>query len=331
MKIRIVKIILTIILTFSGVIGLLFKFKNEEGTLTYSGYVGLILIIIAGLIHIILEVLENSKDKKEKHLAEIARKDNLLRDLHSPVNEVANKAVHELRALGKLTGEKSWVRFAKLGGKADLSKARLYDTNFEGARLHGANLSKADLRNVNFKSTDLTGANLFESNIVNAKFDENTILPDGTQWNFEVDMSKYINTDSWTKKNNWLEQIDVVKESLDLEQLLKQKTTVRNVILYLNHQFPNSEIEIAEDELHFLRHWKALIESGYETISDVHDLLYRTEKARQWVWENRKPPYLIIYISYSIALENPKHMNLTHWTKDTIEKVNLARKEFFNI
>lgn len=331
MKVRIVKIILTLTLTCSGVIGLLFEFKDKKGTVTFSGYVGLTLVLIAGLIHIILEVLEHSKEKKEKYLAETTQRENLLRDLHSPVNEVANKAVHELRALGKLVGENSWTRFAKLGGKADLSRARLYDANFEGARLHGTNLSEADLRNVNFKNTDLTGVNLFESNIANAKFDKNTILPDGKQWSSKINMSKYTDNDIWSTNKNWLEQIDIVKESTTLEQLLKQKATVRNVILYLKHIFPNSEIQIAEDELHFLRHWRALIELNYETISDIDDLLYRTENARRWVWKNRIPPYLIIHISYSIVLENPEHMSMTHWTKSTIEKVKSARKKFFDI
>jgi len=299
--------------------------------LTNWGYLSMTIIIISGLIAVITELFEFSEQRKESEEIKLKLKNGLLRDLHCPINSIANKAVHELRGLGKLTGEDSWTKFAKLGGNADLSNARLYDANFEGARLYGANLTKADLRNINFRNADLTGVNLYKSNMTNAKFDEKTVLPDGNQWNSEINLSKFINDSSWKEKQNWLEQIDFNEDFQNFADLLERDITAKNIILYLKHKYPNSEIEIAEDELHFRRHWITLKEFEYEQIKDIDSLLYRTEKARQWVWEDKEIPYLIVNISYSLALENPKLMNLTNWTNDTINKVHLAREKFFNL
>lgn len=331
MKSRIVNIVLVIILTFLAVIGLLYDFKNECGEITFWGNLSLFITIISGVVSVVIIILEDLEAKKENAKAEIELKIALLRDLHSPDNSTAINAVHKLRSLNKLTGENSWTRLADLGGKANLSNAVLYDANFEGAILHGANLYKADLRNVNFFNADLTGVNLYESNISTEKFNENTILPDGHQWNEEIDLSKYTNSIKWQETLNWLELIDLHTEPIDIQKLLEQESSIRNVMLYLKYRYPTSEIDIAEDDLHFLRHWRALKESGFQKIGDIHSLLKRTDKAMQWVWKDRKLPYLIVNISYSIALENPKHMSLTHWTKDTIDKVVAARKEFLNL
>lgn len=283
-----------------------------------------------GSIAITIIIVNRIIRKQEEKLNEIELRNKLIREVHSHVNSIANNAVHELRVLGKLTNENSWTKSAELGGLANLSHARLYDANFKEASLIGANLYMADLRNVDFRDADLTGVNLFKSNIKRAKFNENTILPDGIHWYDEVDLSKYTENNKWQKTQNWLDLIDVNSCTADIEKLLEQETSIRNVILFLNHQFPNSEVDIAEDDLHFLRHWRALKRLNYKKVSDINELLHKTEKARKWVWEDRQIPYLIINISYSIALEAPEHMNLVHWTEETIEKVKQARKEFLN-
>lgn len=331
MKVRLINIVSVIILTISAVIGLVFDFKNEEGTITFWGYLSISITIISGITAVITEILEHFEQKKEKEQIEVELKNRLLRDIHSPVNSIANNAVHELRALKKLIGDDSWTQSAKLGGKADLSNARLYDANFNGTSLYGANLSESDLRNVDFRNADLTGVNLFASSADKAKYNENTILPDGVQWCDKVDIAEYTTNNNWQEVYNWLENIKIPKDLINIDELLQQKATIRNVIIYLIHKFPNSDIDIAEDELHFLRHYKALDKSNYETVKEIDDLLFRTEEARKWVWQKREIPYLIVHISYSIALENPKHMNLVHWTEETIERVKLARKKFFNI
>jgi len=282
-----------------------------------------------GGIAITIIIVDRIVKRQERKENEFQTKYKLLNDLHSPVNSIANNAVHELRTLGKLSGQDAWTVSAKLGGKADLTNARLYDTNFFSARLVGANFSKADLRNVNFFNTDLTGAILFDSDIAGAKFNENTILPDGTSWNKHTDLSKYVTQPDLSQiTQNWLSQIDTSGEEINFDNLLTQKITARNLIYYLNRQYPN--VPVAENELHFYRHWNALLQYDYETISDVDDLLSRTEEARKWMWEDKAPLYKIIHISFSIALENPTHLNLPHWNQLTKNKIKEARQVFYN-
>ena len=278
-------------------------------------------------IAISILIINTILKKIERKESELATKNKLLNDLHSPVNSIANNAVHELRSLDKLTGQDAWTVYAKLGGKADLTEARLYDANFFGARLIGANFSKADLRNVNFFDAELTGANLFGANITDSKFNINTILPDGQSWSTDTDLSKYL-IQSETLKNQYWYSIDISQNDTDEVNLMEQKMTPRNLILYLKKQFPT--IQIAKDELHFYRHYIPLRDFGYETIGEIDELLSRTEEARTWIWQDKVPEYLIIEISYSIALENPKHLSLLHWNGETKDKIKAARKTFYN-
>lgn len=149
--------------------------------------------ISLGTIAITLGVVDNMLKREERREAERKKKENLLTELHSPVNQIALNAVHELRALKRLTGEDAWTKGAKLGGKANLTEARLFDANFESARLIGVNFYKADLRSVNFYNADLTASNLFKADITNAKFNEQTILPDGSLWKSSTKMSNFTN------------------------------------------------------------------------------------------------------------------------------------------
>lgn len=281
-----------------------------------------------GSIAVTLLIVDRVLKGQEQKEHEIQNKNKLLNDLHSPVNSIANNAVHELRTLGKLTGQDAWTISAKLGGKADLSNARRYDANFFDARLVGANFSQADLRNVNFCHADLTGAILFKSDIAGAKFDENTVLPDGLLWNKETDLSKYLNQRHAHITKNWLDQINISELHFDKDSLLAQPTRARDLIFYLQQRFPDTPI--AENELHFFRHWTALVEYGYITIRDVDDLLARTEEAKNWIWKGRMPEYLIISISFSIALENPNHLKLPHWNERTKKMIVEARRRFYN-
>ncbi|OJJ16986.1 hypothetical protein BKI52_30175 [marine bacterium AO1-C] len=326
-KLGIVLSIIAILLVVFGYLSVHEKFTWDS--LINDFYANLAAEI--GSIAITIIIVDRIVRRQEEKQNEIELKNKLIRDIHSPVNSIANNAVHELRALGRLTGKDAWTKETKLGGLANLVNARLYDANFYGTSLIGANLFMADLRNVDFRNTDLTGVNLFESNIKRAKFNEYTILPDGIEWHKEIDLSNYVQNNKWQKTSNWLQLINVDTESINIDELLERDTTIRNVILYLKSQFRNAEIDIAEDEIHFLRHWRTLKKLNYQKISDIDYLLLRTKEARQWVWKDKMIPYLIINISYSIALEGPEHMNLVHWNEETIEKVKEARLKYFNL
>ncbi len=70
--------------------------------------------------------------------------------------------------------------------QANLQNTRLIGSNFEQAVLAGTNLTGADLREVNLNKAILEGAIL-----KNARFDKRTRLPDGSLWEYGVDLTKF--------------------------------------------------------------------------------------------------------------------------------------------
>jgi hypothetical protein len=74
---------------------------------------------------------------------------------------------------------------ANLNG-AYLPDARLDRANLSGAKLQGINLWGARLHGANLQGTDMREALLYR-----AQFDIETILPDGTCWTAETDMSRF--------------------------------------------------------------------------------------------------------------------------------------------
>jgi hypothetical protein len=62
----------------------------------------------------------------------------------------------------------------------------------QGARLQDANLQKVRLQYTNFQGAYLKNTNLRNvEDVDKAQFDENTILPDGTNWQPDIDMSRF--------------------------------------------------------------------------------------------------------------------------------------------
>jgi hypothetical protein len=93
---------------------------------------------------------------------------------------------------------------------ANLQSANIWYADLGWAKLEGANLQEANLRNTdlgwarlmdaNLQGTDLLGVNLLAANLSGASFDTNTVLPDGTNWTTETDMSRFTdhkNPDFW--------------------------------------------------------------------------------------------------------------------------------------
>lgn len=101
------------------------------------------------------------------------------------------------------------LRFADLS-KANLCGAFLHEANLGDANLGNADLLetklvKADLGSANLKGanlhgTILKGANLFNANLDDARFTNNTVLPDGTHWTPDTDLTRF--TDS-SHTNYW--------------------------------------------------------------------------------------------------------------------------------
>jgi hypothetical protein len=144
-------------------------------------------------------------------------KRQLIRQLGSTHNEVADTAANELRANGRNPeGGDNWLTDGSLY-KAPLSSANLKDTDlrdanlkgallwraiFEGADLRDVILEGADLRHANLKGTLLIDANLIDANLLGANLnrailiaatvadsqfaqvmlDETTIMPNGERY-----------------------------------------------------------------------------------------------------------------------------------------------------
>ena len=318
-------LVLSILIMIGGHIFMYNKFSITKFIEDFYANIGSELASIA----ITIMVVDRIVKRQEKRETEEQLKYRLLIDLHSPVNEVANNAVHDLRALKKLSDHDAWTVSANLSGKANLSDARLYDANFTGAKLVGAIFRNADLRNVNFNNADLTGAELTGANVSGIQFNEHTVLPDGELWDNDNDLIKYgVILESNQFANNWLYKFSNEDLKFDYNDLSATKVAAKNLIRYLQFKYPDSEI--AKSELHFYNHWNALIEYGYQSMEEVDDLINRTEEMRNWIWAGKNPPYKIVYISFSIALENPNHLNLTHWQKETKVKILEARRKFMN-
>lgn len=75
--------------------------------------------------------------------------------------------------------------------KANLQGAILTATNLHGANLTEANLARADLTNANLSGANLTGTNLQAAFLKNVIWDSNSILPDGTQWTPDSDLTVF--------------------------------------------------------------------------------------------------------------------------------------------
>ncbi len=137
-------------------------------------------------------------------------KKRLIREVGSRINDVSLKAIEDLRSQKWLIGDASLLKGADLR-HANLANADLKHTNLEGTDFFDANLKDADLQNAslfraNLRGVKLSGAKFGTTNpLVHYVVDEFdwmrsvtsslylTILPDGTKWTPETDMTRFTN------------------------------------------------------------------------------------------------------------------------------------------
>ena len=173
---------------------------------------------------LIIDTLSRRRQKQEE-------KQRLIRQMSNKDNGIALQAVEELRALNALkdgTLRRINIEEANLSGvrlgRADLRQARMDFSSLDEGHLFFANLERADMSGVDLSSAVMTGANLRYANLVaadlrgalltevdlmhakldNAKFNENTRLPDNTNWTSESDLKRF--TDP-TNPNFWRSQM----------------------------------------------------------------------------------------------------------------------------
>lgn len=116
----------------------------------------------------------------------------LVHELGSRNNEIADRAAYELRERGWLmdgTLENADLHNADLSGanlaNANLCHANLLNVKLIGAELQNANLSETDLKGAILKDANLQNANLWASNVTAEQLNqaysyEGATLPDGT-------------------------------------------------------------------------------------------------------------------------------------------------------
>lgn len=80
--------------------------------------------------------------------------------------------------------------------RTNLTQANLQRGVLTYVDMHQAILALADLRQADLSGANLAGANLRRANLENARldnaqFDNSTILPDGENWTFETEMSRF--------------------------------------------------------------------------------------------------------------------------------------------
>jgi len=164
--------------------------------------------------------------------AEAREKADLILQMGSPDNGFAREAVRKLRARGWLTdgslqGVELWganllgailqeanlseailyranlsetdLSVSNLSGGdlrgTNLSKSIMYGTNLFRAKLYSVNLSGAYLSGVDLSGAELQDVNLSDTYLSTTKFDEDTILPNGSKWTPETDMSRFTDPD----------------------------------------------------------------------------------------------------------------------------------------
>ncbi len=100
------------------------------------------------------------------------------------------QAIKDLRRHGWL-GNGS-LRGANLAS-IDLQSIDLHKADLQEVVLRETNLLKAKLGQADLRGADLSGTNLKKANLDGAIFNEQTILPDNTQWTSETDMTCFTN------------------------------------------------------------------------------------------------------------------------------------------
>ncbi|MEL6272987.1 MAG: pentapeptide repeat-containing protein, partial [Chloroflexota bacterium] len=171
-------------------------------------------------VFITILILDRRAEARAQRLQREQDIKRIIREMRSTDDNEGRRAVEEARETGilidgTLSGaelQKANLKHAGMNG-ANLSKARLKEVNLSGAFLSKADLSGAELLETDLSNADLyranlndssvwganlSGADMYSANLMGAKligteFDEDTKLPDATNWKFDTDMSRYTN------------------------------------------------------------------------------------------------------------------------------------------
>jgi hypothetical protein len=133
-------------------------------------------------IAITVLIIDTLNRRREQRREERRTREQLIRQMGSQVNEVARRAVEELRAAGWLTDGSLQDADLRV---ANLEEAKLWDADLQGINLQwaklkkanlnravlvGANLKQANLQAARLNGADVRGANLFEAKLYRVGF-----------------------------------------------------------------------------------------------------------------------------------------------------------------
>jgi uncharacterized protein YjbI with pentapeptide repeats len=148
--------------------------------------------------------LDSMQDSNAPLENEAALKAKLIEQLGSNDDGISWQALYLLNEHGwlrdgslknaKLMGANLFEAFLNIGidlSGADLTGATLLRADLTDSNLENVTLIQADLRGSLLFGTKLLDANLREANLEGAVFDENTVLPDGTHWTEDTDMTRF--------------------------------------------------------------------------------------------------------------------------------------------
>ncbi|MFZ4828632.1 MAG: pentapeptide repeat-containing protein [Phototrophicaceae bacterium] len=173
-------------------------------------------LIVIGSLHA-LNRRHTDRLERERH------RSRLLEWIRRGNSDIATMAVQEMREYGLLYGEEPLLKGQYLLRvnfqetvldnaileHANLTEANLFKTQLWGADLREAlliraNLSQAMLIHADLRGANLTDANLYRVHLWGALLNEFTILPDGSYWSTQTDLSRFINPMSpyyWRSQN----------------------------------------------------------------------------------------------------------------------------------
>lgn len=156
-----------------------------------SGYLTNVYTEILSVVVTIL-ILDRRAQHREEQRRITERNQRLIREIGSRDNATALKALREARGLDLLRGDDGLLRYTDLR-RADLSRADLRDINLCEVNLRRADLSRANLSASDLSNADLRYADLSGAELTYAIFTKQTVLPDGTNWISQTDITQFTN------------------------------------------------------------------------------------------------------------------------------------------
>jgi hypothetical protein len=90
-------------------------------------------------------------------------------------------------------------------------ESRLLGTDFSGATLAEADLTSSDMRFADLRRANLHGARLVGANLEKAHFDHDTVLPDGRNWRFDINLDVFLTVE---RQDSWYAALKTEDETL---------------------------------------------------------------------------------------------------------------------